>query len=62
MAAVSPKRRAAGGAGWSPCWTGRLAEDVPSDHSPYFAPVQEPTLSAGTEAMITAALCWLGKD
>ena len=38
---------------------GRLAEDVPSNHSPYYAPVQEPTLSTGIEAMITAALCWL---
>lgn len=41
---------------------GRLAEEVPSNHSPSFAPVQEPTLSTGIEAMVTAALCWLGKD
>jgi amidohydrolase len=41
---------------------GRLAEDIPSNHSPYFAPVQEPTLSTGIEAMITATMCWLGRD
>jgi hypothetical protein len=39
-----------------------LAEEVPANHSPYLAPVQEPTLSAGIEAMITAARCWPGKD
>ncbi len=38
---------------------GRLDEDVPYNHSPRFAPVQHPTISAGIEAMITAALCWL---
>ncbi|WP_458107342.1 amidohydrolase [Arthrobacter sp. R3-55] len=35
--------------------TGRLPEDIPSNHSPYFAPVIEPTLSRGTEALVTAA-------
>ncbi len=39
---------------------GRLEEDVPYNHSPRFAPVPHPTISAGIEAMITAALCWLG--
>lgn len=38
---------------------GTLAEDVPSNHSPFYAPVQEPTLSTGIEAMVTAAMCWL---
>lgn len=41
---------------------GRLAEDIPSNHSPYYAPVQEPTLSTGIEAMVTAAMCWLRPD
>ena len=41
---------------------GRLQEDVPSNHSPHYAPVQEPTLAAGIEAMITAAMCWLRAD
>ncbi|MFJ5958393.1 amidohydrolase [Paenarthrobacter sp. NPDC092416] len=35
--------------------TGRLPEDVPSNHSPYFAPIIQPTLTAGTEALVTAA-------
>ncbi|MEV7604953.1 amidohydrolase [Paenarthrobacter sp. NPDC089322] len=34
---------------------GRLPEDVPSNHSPYFAPVIQPTLTFGTEALVTAA-------
>ena len=38
---------------------GRLEEDVPYNHSPHFAPVQDPTIQAGVEAMVTAALCWL---
>ncbi len=38
---------------------GRLEEDVPFNHSPHFAPVQDPTIQAGIEAMVTAALCWL---
>ncbi|WP_033420261.1 amidohydrolase [Nesterenkonia alba] len=32
------------------------AEDPPGNHSPYFAPLIEPTLSTGVEAMVTAAL------
>lgn len=40
--------------------TGRLREDVPYNHSPHFAPVQDPTIATGIEAMITAAMCWLG--
>ena len=39
--------------------TGRLPEDIPSNHSPYFAPVIAPTLARGTEALITAALEFL---
>ena len=38
---------------------GTLSEDVPSNHSPYYAPIQQPTLSTGIEAMVTAAMCWL---
>lgn len=38
---------------------GTTARDIPSNHSPYFAPVIEPTLSTGVEAMTTAALTWL---
>ena len=39
---------------------GRIAQDVPSNHSPYFAPVVQPTLKTGTEALCAAALTFLG--
>ena len=35
---------------------GRLAEDIPVNHSPYFAPVMQPTIKVGTDAMATAAM------
>ncbi|MGW4796277.1 M20/M25/M40 family metallo-hydrolase, partial [Nonomuraea sp. NPDC004297] len=38
---------------------GRLTEEVPGNHSPAFAPVIFPTLPAGVEALVTAALAWL---
>jgi hippurate hydrolase len=38
---------------------GRIAQDVPVNHSPRFAPVIQPTLDTGTDALITAALVWL---
>ncbi|WP_233159174.1 peptidase dimerization domain-containing protein [Pseudonocardia sp. MH-G8] len=38
---------------------GRVAEDVPVNHSPYFAPVIQPTLDTGTQALVVAALAWL---
>lgn len=38
---------------------GRLAQDVPQNHSSTFAPVIEPTLSTGVRAMAAAALAWL---
>ena len=37
-----------------------LERDVPSNHSPYFAPVMQPTISTGVEALVVAALEWLG--
>lgn len=39
--------------------TGRLPDDLPSNHSPFFAPVPQPTLSAGVEALVVAAREWL---
>lgn len=33
--------------------------DPPGNHSPLFAPVIEPTLSTGVEALVTAAMVWL---
>jgi hippurate hydrolase len=38
---------------------GRLASDIPGNHSPHFAPVIEPTLKTGTAALVVAALAWL---
>ncbi|HEV7209784.1 MAG TPA: amidohydrolase [Mycobacteriales bacterium] len=38
---------------------GRIAQDIPVNHSPYFAPVVQPTLDTGTKALVVAALAWL---
>jgi hippurate hydrolase len=38
---------------------GRVAQDVPVNHAPTFAPVIQPTLDTGTQAMVVAALAWL---
>ena len=32
------------------------------NHSPFFAPLIQPTLDAGTEAVVVAAMAYLGKD
>jgi amidohydrolase len=39
---------------------GRVAQDIPVNHSPGFAPVVQPTLDTGTRALVVAALAWLG--
>ncbi|WP_117208522.1 amidohydrolase [Allorhizocola rhizosphaerae] len=39
--------------------TGRLDIDIPSNHSPHFAPVLEPTLRTGVDTMVAAARAWL---
>lgn len=39
---------------------GTLAVDVPSNHSPNYAPVIEPTVDTGVRALVVAALTWLG--
>ena len=38
---------------------GRVAQDVPVNHSAGFAPVVQPTLDTGTSALVVAALAWL---
>src|SRR5690242_2259357 len=38
---------------------GRLQQDIPVNHSEFFAPVIEPTLSNGTQALVVAALTYL---
>jgi amidohydrolase len=40
---------------------GRVEQDIPVNHSEFFAPVIEPTLSAGTRALVVAALTYLSK-
>ena len=38
---------------------GRLFEDVPANHSAFFAPVVQPTLRVGFKALCIAALTFL---
>ena len=35
---------------------GRVAQDIPTNHNPAFAPVIHPTLETGVQAMVAAAL------
>ncbi|NRQ50378.1 amidohydrolase [Aeromicrobium stalagmiti] len=37
----------------------RVMRDLPSNHSPHFAPVIEPTLTMGVGALVSAARTWL---
>ena len=41
---------------------GRVAQDIPVNHSAEFAPILQPTLDTGTTALVVAALAWLGAD
>ena len=38
---------------------GSLVQDIPVNHSATFAPVVQPTLDTGTQALVVAALAWL---
>ncbi|WP_081395001.1 amidohydrolase [Mycolicibacterium conceptionense] len=38
---------------------GRVGADIPVNHSPSFAPVIQPTLDTGTQALVVAGLSWL---
>jgi metal-dependent amidase/aminoacylase/carboxypeptidase family protein len=40
--------------------TGRIAQDVPTNHSSKFAPVLRPTLETGIQTLATASLSYLG--
>jgi hippurate hydrolase len=40
---------------------GRVAQDIPVNHSATFAPVVQPTLDTGTQALVVAALAWLAR-
>ena len=35
---------------------------IPSNHSPFFAPVLHPTLETGVQTMVVGALAWLSKE
>jgi len=39
--------------------SGRIAQDIPVNHSAAFAPVMQPTLDTGTQALVVGALAWL---
>jgi hippurate hydrolase len=41
---------------------GRVEQDIPVNHSQFFAPVVQPTLSVGTQALVVAALAYLGHE
>jgi hippurate hydrolase len=41
--------------------SGRVQQEIPVNHSEFFAPVIEPTLSVGTQALVVAALTYLAK-
>ncbi|MQY18549.1 amidohydrolase [Nocardia macrotermitis] len=41
---------------------GAVAQDIPVNHSPFFAPVLQPTLDVGVKALTVAALAWLGES
>jgi hippurate hydrolase len=38
---------------------GRVAQDIPVNHAANFAPVLQPTLDTGTQALVVAAMAWL---
>jgi amidohydrolase len=38
-----------------------IAQDIPVNHSPTFAPVTQPTLDTGISALTVATLAWLGR-
>ena len=41
---------------------GRIDQDIPVNHSPAFAPVIQPTLDTGTQALVVAAMAWLAPN
>jgi amidohydrolase len=40
----------------------RITREIPSNHSPHYAPVIEPTLSIGVSALVAAARTWLPRE
>jgi hippurate hydrolase len=42
--------------------SGRVEQDIPVNHSQFFAPVLQPTLSVGTQTLVVATLAYLGHE
>ena len=42
--------------------SGTVAQDIPANHSPFFAPEIDPTLKIGIQTQVVAALSYLAKD
>lgn len=42
--------------------TGRIADDIPTNHNPRFAPVLHPTIGTGVEALTVAALHYIANQ
>jgi hippurate hydrolase len=42
--------------------SGTVSQDVAGNHSPFFAPVMDPTLSLGVQTQVVAAISYLAKD
>lgn len=47
---------------WDDAVANGTVNELPSNHSPYFAPVIEPTLRTGVDAMALGALTFLGRE
>ncbi|MCU1519303.1 MAG: amidohydrolase, partial [Pseudarthrobacter sp.] len=41
---------------------GTVSQDIPANHSPFFAPIMDPTLEVGVRAQVVAALSYLAKE
>ncbi len=41
---------------------GTVSQDIPANHSPFFAPEIDPTLKIGIQTQVVAALAYLGND
>ncbi|KAJ5688774.1 Zinc metallopeptidase [Penicillium macrosclerotiorum] len=47
---------------WDEAVENGTVDELPNNHSPFFAPVIEPTLRTGVDAMVLGALTFLGKQ
>ncbi|MGN7225858.1 amidohydrolase [Dietzia maris] len=56
MGSVDPARY------WDAVSRGVVTQEIPANHSPHFAPLEEPTLLTATRAQVVAALAYLGAE